>query len=222
MARAAERQAEHGFAGWSRLLLVDLAEAALEANDPSQAERARALTAADPATGDAPSIAALNHMAEGCARLAAGNGAAAAALFEDAVTEFGGSGWKLYEARSRALLGVALATADRPRAVACVTEAAEQFAACGATVRQERALRTLDGMGKGGRRAKTAVTGPRALTKREREVARLAAEGWSGREIAQRLFIGERTVETHLANAYAKLGVSSKMELVRLAPELDL
>ena len=53
-------------------------------------------------------------------------------------------------------------------------------------------------------------------------MARLAAEGCSAREIADRLFIGERTVETHLTNAYMKLGVSSKLDLVRRAPELGL
>ena len=53
-------------------------------------------------------------------------------------------------------------------------------------------------------------------------MARLAAEGCSAKEIAEQLFIGERTVETHLANAYAKLGVGSKVELVRLAAQLDL
>ncbi|MDQ3943809.1 MAG: helix-turn-helix transcriptional regulator [Actinomycetota bacterium] len=60
------------------------------------------------------------------------------------------------------------------------------------------------------------------MTRREREVARLAAQGRSAREIATHLFIGERTVETHLANAYAKLGVTSKLDLVRRATELGL
>jgi DNA-binding CsgD family transcriptional regulator len=60
------------------------------------------------------------------------------------------------------------------------------------------------------------------LTKREREVVGLAAEGCSTRQIGQRLFIGERTVETHLANAYAKLGVSSRVELARMAHDLGL
>jgi DNA-binding CsgD family transcriptional regulator len=56
--------------------------------------------------------------------------------------------------------------------------------------------------------------GPAALTKREREVADRAASGQSAKEIAQQLSIGRRTVETHLAHAYAKLGVGSKVALI--------
>lgn len=52
------------------------------------------------------------------------------------------------------------------------------------------------------------------LTRRERQVVELAADGLTAREIGAQLFIGERTVETHLANSYAKLGISSKRELV--------
>ena len=66
------------------------------------------------------------------------------------------------------------------------------------------------------------VRGPESLTSREREVARLAAQGYSAPHIGRLLFISERTVETHLANAYAKLGLESKLELVRRASELDL
>ncbi|NUO58049.1 MAG: hypothetical protein HOV78_15375 [Hamadaea sp.] len=54
----------------------------------------------------------------------------------------------------------------------------------------------------------------RTLTRREQEVLELAAAGASAREIAERLVIGERTVETHLANIYRKLGVRSRVELV--------
>jgi DNA-binding CsgD family transcriptional regulator len=53
-----------------------------------------------------------------------------------------------------------------------------------------------------------------SLTKRERQVARLAAQGYTAREIGTELHIGKRTVETHLANAYDKLGVRSKRELM--------
>jgi len=52
------------------------------------------------------------------------------------------------------------------------------------------------------------------LTRREQEVAALAIAGASAREIAERLVVGERTVETHLANIYRKLGVRSRVELI--------
>jgi len=220
--RGGRRQVDFFQAGWGRQQFADLAEAALDASDADAAAWASGVAARDPALGEGPPIQALADMSEGCARLCRGDAAAAVPLFERAVVGFEAGGWQLYDARCRALLGRALAPDDRGAAVEALRVAAEQFAACGAAVRHEWALRALDGLGTAGRRAKTAVTGPDALTKREREVAKLAAEGRSAREIAQELYIGERTVETHLANAYAKLGVSSKVELVRMAPELGL
>jgi pimeloyl-ACP methyl ester carboxylesterase/DNA-binding CsgD family transcriptional regulator len=64
------------------------------------------------------------------------------------------------------------------------------------------------------------ATGAAALSRREREVVRLAVAGQTALEIARRLYISDRTVETHLANAYIKLGVQSKFELARRAEEL--
>jgi pimeloyl-ACP methyl ester carboxylesterase/DNA-binding CsgD family transcriptional regulator len=55
------------------------------------------------------------------------------------------------------------------------------------------------------------------LTSRELDVVRLSAEGYTAPQIGTMLSIGERTVETHLARAYAKLGVKSKLDLVRRA-----
>ena len=55
------------------------------------------------------------------------------------------------------------------------------------------------------------------LTNREREVLQLAAEGHTNAEIAGRLFISPRTVETHRANVMHKLGLRSQTELVRYA-----
>jgi DNA-binding CsgD family transcriptional regulator len=65
----------------------------------------------------------------------------------------------------------------------------------------------------GGRKAVT--RGLESLTAREQQVARLAAQGYTAREIGIELHIGRRTVETHLVNAYDKLGVRSKRELMR-------
>ena len=53
------------------------------------------------------------------------------------------------------------------------------------------------------------------LTAAERRVADLVAEGRTNREVAAALFLGERTVASHLTHIYAKLGVRSRTELAR-------
>jgi DNA-binding CsgD family transcriptional regulator len=61
--------------------------------------------------------------------------------------------------------------------------------------------------------------GVEPLTPREREVALLAAAGTPSREIAERLFLSTRTVDTHLARVYRKLGISGREGLdAALAP----
>jgi len=60
----------------------------------------------------------------------------------------------------------------------------------------------------------------RSLTRRELQVARLGAEGYTAAEIGRRLNIGVRTVESHLASAYSKLRISSRVQLVRMASQL--
>jgi DNA-binding CsgD family transcriptional regulator len=50
-------------------------------------------------------------------------------------------------------------------------------------------------------------------TPAEREVVRHVVRGLSNREIGERLFVSARTVETHLSHVYAKLGISSRVEL---------
>jgi len=55
---------------------------------------------------------------------------------------------------------------------------------------------------------------PGALTFREAEIADLAARGMSNRQIAEHLFISKRTVDAHLDHIYAKLGISSRVELL--------
>jgi len=53
------------------------------------------------------------------------------------------------------------------------------------------------------------------LTTREREVLQLSAEGHNNSQIAARLFISRRTVETHRANLFLKLGLRTQTDLVR-------
>ena len=55
--------------------------------------------------------------------------------------------------------------------------------------------------------------GPPELTRRESEVAELAASGLQSSEIAERLHLSIRTVDTHLGRVYRKLGVAGRDEL---------
>ena len=61
------------------------------------------------------------------------------------------------------------------------------------------------------------ATGWGSLTEAERSVALLVTEGLSNPAIASQLFVSRHTVESHLKHAYAKLGVSSRVELAALA-----
>jgi DNA-binding CsgD family transcriptional regulator len=62
--------------------------------------------------------------------------------------------------------------------------------------------------------------GLRSLTRRELDVALLAAEGYTAAEIGRRLNIGPRTVESHLASVYSKLRIRSRLQLIRMASRL--
>jgi DNA-binding CsgD family transcriptional regulator len=56
----------------------------------------------------------------------------------------------------------------------------------------------------------------RGLTRREREIAMMAASGLSSRTIAAKLQLSVRTVSNHLAHVYAKFGVASRAEVTAL------
>ncbi len=60
------------------------------------------------------------------------------------------------------------------------------------------------------------------LTAREREVLQLTAEGLTGNDVAERLFISPRTVESHRANMMRKFGLRNQKELIRFAVERKL
>jgi DNA-binding CsgD family transcriptional regulator len=61
------------------------------------------------------------------------------------------------------------------------------------------------------------TVGWEALTETERQVVALAVEGLTNPEIGARLYISRRTVQTHLAHVFAKLGLSSRVELAAAA-----
>lgn len=89
--------------------------------------------------------------------------------------------------------------------------AAEAAAAAGNRLLYDR----LVALCQGARTPGLALMSTPQLTKREREIVALAARGLTNKEIADSLVISVRTVDNHLSNAYAKLGVSTRAELAR-------
>jgi DNA-binding CsgD family transcriptional regulator len=84
----------------------------------------------------------------------------------------------------------------------------------GATPLIKSARRELHALGLRPRRP--AVTGPGSLTPTERRVAELASSGLTNRQTAEALFVTVKTVETHLARVYGKLGIGTRAELTRV------
>ena len=56
-----------------------------------------------------------------------------------------------------------------------------------------------------------------SITKREREIVALIAEGHGTKQLAKRLFISEKTIRNHMTVIYSKLGVSDRLELALYA-----
>jgi ATP/maltotriose-dependent transcriptional regulator MalT len=126
---------------------------------------------------------------------------------------------------ARALAGHALVAANRPQeAVVQLELAATEFDALGATLYRERSeaeLRALSGSAPRPNRPRGQRThGLSALTGRELEVAQLIRDRRTNREIAQELFLGIKTVETHVRNIFNKLGVTSRVNIARVLDQV--
>ena len=89
--------------------------------------------------------------------------------------------------------------------------AGDQRLATALTVRAERYLGLCTGVTTPGLTTASASVDP--LTEREREIAFMAAGGLTSREIAEKLFVSQRTVGNHLQHIYDKLGVRGRAEL---------
>jgi DNA-binding CsgD family transcriptional regulator/Holliday junction resolvasome RuvABC ATP-dependent DNA helicase subunit len=202
-------------------ILVDVAEVAAQAREPEAAALAASQLTGIVETTGRDLHHALAALAEAWAALARRQATEA----EEAAREANGllpgtvCGW--FRARALMAQAEALEMSSSPGGMDLLTEAAALFDASGAAWRRERALAALRTQGSAGRRAADAVVGASGLTSREWEVAQLAAERLTAQEIAERLFISRRTVETHLARVYAKLGVASKSELARRLAEVS-
>ena len=133
-------------------------------------------------------------------------------LLEQAVVLLDGSPARLAWAEALADLGAALrAEGRRADARSPLREALELARRCGAAGLARRAHDELAATGETVRRY--TPIGVESLTPSERRVAELAASGMTNRQIAQTLFVTVKTIETHLAAAYDKLGIRSRREL---------
>jgi DNA-binding CsgD family transcriptional regulator len=128
-----------------------------------------------------------------------------------------GSSRPLELARTELAYGEWLRRVRRRRSQARVhlRAALDVFDRLGATPWSQRARLELRASGETARPRPAAVT-LEQLTPQELQVARLAAQGGSNRVIAAQLFLSPRTVGYHLHNVFAKLGISSRAELIRL------
>jgi len=64
---------------------------------------------------------------------------------------------------------------------------------------------------------KRPASGWESLTPTEHEVVVLVSEGLGNKDIAEKMFISPRTVQTHLTHVYAKLGLTSRIQLIQEA-----
>jgi DNA-binding CsgD family transcriptional regulator len=222
-AELASRQAgESGFANWGR---VELVEAAVRSG-----QLARAVSALERlAVTTRPSGTAWGRGIEARCRALLSQGDTAERLYGEAIVQLGSAPAKAELARAHLLYGEWLRRERRrgeAREQLRIAEGMLETMGMGAFA--ARARRELLATGEHGRPRSAVVPRPRdpgtstglaageALTAQEAQVARLARDGLSNPEIANRLFISPRTVQHHLSKVFAKLGVSSRGELHRV------
>jgi DNA-binding CsgD family transcriptional regulator len=155
--------------------------------------------------------------ARAAAAIAAADGGAlaAASILEASCEELQNAGLLEELLWARLDLGRVLARVDRSAAVRTLTSAATLAGELGARSQQRLAAQQLRRLGvRTWRRGPESVgTGIAGLTVREVEIAQLAASGTSNQEIASLLAISPRTVERHITNVLAKLGLRNRTEL---------
>lgn len=206
-----------------RLASIPLLAVAAEAGPLDAAER-RVADLAGMVEGGSPLAAPFRAYAEGHLAVRTG-GPAPAAPLRRAASDFDAMGMRWWATRARYCAGLADGGTDRAAEdLLGARQAFREMDAGGWRRRAEARLRAI------GRRIPTRSPRPEApgggagatLSAREREVLDQVALGLRNRDIGERLFISERTVARHLAQIYAKLGVSTRTAAVRVAREQGL
>jgi DNA-binding CsgD family transcriptional regulator/tetratricopeptide (TPR) repeat protein len=196
----------------------DLAEALVRIGETAEAQDVIDVTREHALRLERESVLAVLDRAEALVRAAGGDQEAAVAQLTSAQDRLAKLGYGLEEAR--AAFALAQLHTGRPGPTA-YDEAARLFRRCRALpwLRQVDATVTSAVPGP----AAPAVSAPAApaalegLAAMERQVAALVMEGATNREIAARLFISVKTVEATLTRVYRKLGIRSRVDIVRLA-----
>ena len=151
-----------------------------------------------------------------------GDPAERTALLEEAVDVLKRSGASLEFAKATIDLGSVLTSEGKQdEALRTLRRGADLAFHCRAQPVVDRASKELRAAGARPRRL--ALMGSDALTPAERRVALLAADGLINAQIAEKLFVSEKTVEGHLTRVYHKLGMQSRAELreiLKPAPEI--
>lgn len=200
-----------------RMLAVPCyAEAAVQAGAPDAARTAVAEFAIWADLGADPEAPAQLARCRALLAGAAGpDSAAADAFYEEARERHEESANDFERARTLLLYGKWLRRRRRPGpARGLLRDAFVAFEGCGARSWAAQARAELRATGDA---PATASAGPlAALTPQQLRIARCVAEGATNREVAQRLSVSPRTVDHHLRNVFAALGVRSRVELARL------
>jgi DNA-binding CsgD family transcriptional regulator len=194
--------------GWGSVLVPELAEAASRTGDRALLEFA--LEWLSERTGVISSRWATGIEAR--VRALASEGEAAESLYRESIANLSGTRVRRELARTHLLFGEWLRR-ERRRIDARehLRTALEAFTGMGSEAFASRAEREL--LATGERARKRTVDTRDDLTPQEEQVARLAAQGTTNREIAAQLFITQSTVEYHLRKVFRKLDVKSRTQL---------